>query len=123
MRLKKVLYCASLVFLFSCPVTGLAAVPEKTYQISEEQLTQLETVFQNLKVAQNEQEQQIEMLKSQLIESETAIRQSETLLQKANESLKESAAEAKMEHDRLERQRNMWAAFALIAVGAAIAYR
>lgn len=123
MHLKKVLYCASLVFLFSCPVTGLAAEPEKTYQISEEQLTQLETVFQNLKVVQNEQEQQIKMLKSQLIESETAIRQSETSLQKANRSLQESAAEAKREHDRLERQRNMWAAFALIAVGAVIANR
>ena len=121
MHLKKVLYCASLVFLFSCPVTGLAAVPEKTYQISEEQLTRLETVFQNLKVAQNEQEQQIEMLKSQLIESETAIRQSETSLQKANESLKESAAEAKRKNDRLERQRDAWAVIAAACICVSIA--
>lgn len=115
MHLKKVLYYAVLVFLFSCPVTGLAAEPEKTYQVSEEQLTQLETVFQNLKVVQNEQEQQIKMLKSQLIESETAIRQSETSLQKANQSLQESAAEAKRTHNRLKRQRIIWGCVGLIA--------
>ena len=118
MQLKRVLYILLLACCFSVPVTGWAAEP--SYTVTETQLTQLETIFRQLKTQQQEQVQQIETLKTQLTASETAIKQSQTSLSKANQSLQVSAAEAKRTRDRLERQRNTWAVFAIIAVGAAI---
>ena len=113
MRLKKVFYIFALLSLFSAPVTGWAEEP--TYTVTETQLTQLESIFQQLRTAQTEQEQQIETLRIQLTESETAIRQSQTSLQKANQSLQESAEEAKRTRDRLKRQRIIWGCVGLIA--------
>lgn len=118
MRLKRVLYASLLACLFSAPVTGSAQEP--TYTMTEAELTKLEDIFNRLKTAQTEQEKQIEALKSQLTESEAAIKQSETSLTRANESLKKSAAEAKRTQERLERQRNTWAAAAIVAVFAAM---
>lgn len=118
MHWKKVLYAVLLAFLFSAPVTGADAEP--TYQITEAELTQLETVFQQLKTVQQKQEKQIDALKIQLTESEAAIKQSETSLTRANESLKVSADEAKRTQQRIERQRDTWAAAAIAAALTAI---
>lgn len=112
MRIKGILYTLLLACCFSVPVTGWAEEP--TYQVTAAQLTQLESIFQQLRTAQTEQAQQIKTLKTQLTASENQIRQSQTSLQKANQSLQESAEEAKRTHDRLERQRDTWAAAAVL---------
>lgn len=117
MPLKRVLYVVLLASLFSAPVTGVDA----SYQMTETELTQLEAIFNQLRTAQQEQEKQIELLKSRLKKSETAIRQSENSLTQANKSLQESAAEAKRTRDRLERQRDTWAVVAILALGVAAA--
>lgn len=119
MGLRKVLFTSALLLCFSAPVTGWAA---DMYQITGTELTQLENIFSQLKTEQQEQEKQIEMLKSQLTKSETAIKQSESSLQKANKSLQESVDEAKREHDRLKRQRDTWAILAGLALGIAIVH-
>lgn len=109
---KNVLLVSVLALCFSAPVTGWAEEP--TYTVTETQLTQLESIFQQLKTQQQQQAQQIKTLKTQLTASENQIRQSQTSLQKANQSLQESAEEAKRTHDRLERQRDTWAAAAVL---------
>ena len=73
MRLKKVFYIFALLSLFSAPVTGWAEEP--TYTVTETQLTQLESIFQQLKTQQQQQAQQIKTLKTQLTASENQIRQ------------------------------------------------
>lgn len=118
MRIKGILYTLLLACCFSAPVTGWAEEP--TYQVTAAQLTQLESIFQQLRTAQTEQAKQIETLRVQLTASETAIRQSQDSLQKANQSLQESAEEAKRTHDRLERQRDTWALLSALAIGVAL---
>lgn len=113
MRIKGILYTLLLACCFSAPVTGWAEEP--TYQITAAQLTQLESIFQQLKTQQQQQAQQIKTLKTQLTASENQIRQSQDSLQKANQSLQESAEEAKRTHDRLKRQRIIWGCVGLIA--------
>ena len=135
MHIKKVFYISSLLFLLVVPVTGWAA--ETTYIVTEQELTELSTTFAQLDSKQKQQqdllakqEKQLKMLQEQLKTSKEEISSSqrsvETLkssLSEANRSLQESAAEAKRKNDRLRRQRDTWAAFAVIAVGAAIAHR
>lgn len=108
---------------------------EAAYTVTDQQLTQLETVFSQLKEQQlrqeeilNQQKNQIEMLRNQLAESQTAMENSRKQLQvsenslaEANQSLQKSAEEAKRTQKRLERQRDIWATIAAITVGAAIA--
>ena len=101
---------------------------EAAYTVTDQQLTQLEEVFYQLKNKQsqqetllNQQESQIGMLKKQLNESQTAIENSQESMKKlreslneANQSLQKSAEEAKRTQKRLERQRNTWAFAAII---------
>ena len=117
MFLRKVLFIFALLLCFSVPVTGWAA---DTYQMTETELTQLEDIFNQLRTAQQQQEQQIETLKNQLTESAKKIEQSQISLDKANQSLAKSAEENKRNQKRLERQRNTWASFAVIVLGASI---
>ena len=135
MHIKKVFYISALLCLLVAPVTGWAA--ETTYIVTEQELTELSTTFAQLDSKQKQQqdllakqEKQLKMLQEQLKTSKEEISNSqrsvETLkssLAEANRSLHESAAEAKRKNDRLRRQRDTWAAFAVIAVGAAIAHR
>ena len=114
--------------LFASPLFCGSASAEETYQMTEDQLTQLEEVFDQLKNKQsqqetllNQQESQIGMLKKQLNESQTAIENSQESMKKlreslneANQSLQQSAEEAKRTQKRLERQRNTWAFAAII---------
>lgn len=135
MHIRGILYMLCLACCFSLPVTISAAEP--TYQVTEQELTELSTIFAKLDSKQKQQqdllakqEKQLKMLQEQLKTSKEEISNSqrsvETLkssLDEANRSLQESAAEAKRKNDRLRRQRDTWAAFAVIAVGAAIAHR
>lgn len=129
MRLKRVLYIALLVFLFSVPVTGADAA----YQMTEQEMIQLEDIFSQLESRQkqqrtllNQQAEQLMKLNTQLEISQKEIETSkqstealQTSLQKANKSLQASAEKEKKEHDLLERQRDMWAtAFVLVAIWA-----
>ena len=118
MRLKKVFYIFVLLSLFSVPGTGWAADP--MYTVTEQELTQLEGIFNQLKTRQQEQAQQIETLKTQLTQSEQEIKRSQDSLNKANQSLQQSAEETKRTHDRLERQRDTWAVVAAIVLGVAV---
>ena len=124
----------SLLFSFWLVLCGSVSVGA-TYTVTDQQLTQLETVFSQLREQQrrqeeilNQQKNQIEMLGNQLAESQTAMENSKKQLQvsenslaEANQSLQKSAEEAKRTQKRLERQRDIWATIAAITVGAAIA--
>lgn len=106
----------------------------ETYQVTEAQLTTLEQTFSQLKQKQIEQEalltlqkNQIETLKKQLMESQTAMNSSQesltalnSSLTAANESLAKYAEEQKRAQDRLKQQRSIWAAVAAMAIGYAL---
>lgn len=123
----------SLLFALSLPAGALGA----DYTVTEEQLTSLEQVFQELKTEQETQQKlltgqkaQIEMLKNQLKTSDAemkksakALKEAETQLAEANQSLAKYADNAKRTKQRLERQRDLWAILAAITVGAAVARR
>lgn len=133
--LKNVLYMLSLSCFLSVPGIGWAEEP--TYQMTEAELTELETIFDRLKTQQEqqtnllrEQSEQIKTLKIQLATSETQIKSSrnqlqevETKLNAANQSLAAYAKEEKRTRARLERQRDTWAVFAAVTVGFALARR
>ncbi len=132
MCLKNVFYVSVLLLLFSAPVTISAAEP--TYQMTDQELTELSMIFEQLESRQKQQEalltQQVEQLttlqgqletsKKQISSSQTEMQKLQTSLRRANQSLQESSDEAKRAHDRLERQRNMWAVVAAIVLGVAV---
>lgn len=132
MHIRGILYMLCLACCFSLPVTISAAEP--TYQVTEQELTELSTIFAKLDSRQKQQEalltqqaeqlttlrEQLETSKKQISSSQKEMQKLQTSLVAANQSLQVSAAEAKRTRDRLERQRNTWAVFAIIAVGAAI---
>lgn len=128
----KKFFCALLLaLLFSAPGTGWAA---NQYTMTSQELATLENIFSQLSNRQSEQQRllteqtaQIETLQQQLETSrkeiETSKRSTEALqssLQRANASLQKSAKEQKKEHDRLTRQRNTWAAAAVILIISAV---
>lgn len=108
------------LFLLACLSASGTTSAAETYQVTEEQLSELETVFQTLKTQQEEQQTQIETLKKQLTLSETSIAESETQLAKANQFLKESAEQSKRTEKRLKRQRAIWMIVAGVAAGYSI---
>lgn len=130
MRLKEVLYIALLVCLFSVPATGA----EAAYQMTEQEMTQLEDIFNRLETKQkqqqallNRQAEQLAKLNTQLKTSQTEIESSrkatvtlQNSLDAANESLQKSAQEAKRTQKRIERQRDTWAVVAAIVLGVSI---
>lgn len=127
MRIKKVFYIFALLSLFSAPVTGWAEEP--TYTVTEQELTELSTIFAQLDSRQKQQEAlltqqaeqlttlraQLETSKKQISSSQTEMQKLQTSLDAANQSLQTSAAEAKRTHDRLKRQRIIWGCVGLIA--------
>lgn len=126
-NIKSVLLMSALLFCFSVPVTTSAQDP--TYQITDQELETLSTIFTQLDSKQkrqetllNQQEKQLETLNTQLKTSQTEIESSrkavetlQTSLSEANESLQKSAAEAKNTQKRIERQRDTWAVAAIAA--------
>lgn len=133
MHLRKVLFISASLLCFSAPATGWAA---GTYQMTPQELTQLENIFSQLSEKQKQQQEllteqtaQIETLQTQLATSQKEIETSkqstealQTSLQQANESLQESAAEAKSELDRLKRQRDTWAILVSLVLGIALVH-
>lgn len=132
-HLKEVLYISLLVFFFS--VLGIfSASAATTYQVTDSELTELSEIFSQLSSKQTEQQKllteqtkRIEMLQIQLATSQKEIEISkqstealQTSLTAANQSLQESAAEAKREHERLKRQRDTWALLSALAIGVAL---
>lgn len=120
---------------------GSASQAEEMYQISENELTQLETNLQTLKAHSQERQkvlteqatllnQQKETIKKQASElsslkkeieiSKAANEETKKSLESANQSLIELEKEARHKVQVKARQRNIWAAVAVIAVGAAI---
>lgn len=130
MRLRKALYIVLLACLFSVPATGA----EAAYQMTAQEMTQLEDIFSQLSSKQTEQqgllteqEEQLAKLNTQLKTSQTEIEKSkkatatlQTSLTAANESLQKSAQEAKRTQKRIERQRDTWAVVAAIVLGVSI---
>lgn len=130
MRLRKALYIVLLACLFSVPATGA----EAAYQMTAQEMTQLEDIFSQLSSKQTEQQglltkqtEQLTTLNEQLTTSkreieisQQAVETLQTSLDAANQSLKASAAEAKRTQQRIEWQRDTWAVVAAIVLGISI---
>lgn len=128
-HLKKPLCGLLLVSALFCWAPTCSAA--ETYQVTEDQLTTLEQTFSQLKQKQIEQEalltlqkNQIETLKKQLMESQTAMNSSQDSLTalnisltKANESFQKYVEEQEAEKNRLRQQRTIWTAVAALAAG------
>lgn len=122
--LLSLLWCFAPLFIASCEAA----------EITEQEITILETNLTKLETLNNQSQQELVTLKAQLTESQEALakakQQSETLaqqlqdlknnsdyqeklLQSVNESLKEYEQEMKAKQNRLEMQRNI--AYTIIA--------
>ena len=119
-------------WLFLAPGTCSAS---GMYQITEQELSQLETNLRmleqisqtqkteltRLKEALTKSEQELATLKSQLTTSAEQLTTAQTSLSNANKLLQEYAAEAKRERLRIKAQRNGWIAATILAcIGLAI---
>lgn len=133
-----------LLFLFVCLLwlaSGSGTRAEEMYQISESELTTLETNLQTLKAHSQErqkvlteqatllnqqketikkQAEELRRLKKEIVISKTANKETQKSLLRANRFLTELEKEARHKVQVKARQRNIWAAVAVIAVGAAI---
>lgn len=100
------------------------------YTITTEELTRLETIFNQLESNNNEQgkklerasellqksEKQIQLLNEKLTIAEQSINQAQNSLEKVNKSFSEYERESKKEKNRLTWQRNLFAGIALYAI-------
>lgn len=119
--------CVLLLLLALCflpALCGSSVQAEAMYQISEGELTQLETNLNQLaknnetkqqllteqKTQLTEANQQLEIVKKELIASKSLNEQTQKSLDKANQSLNELEKEAKKKIRVKTRQRNMWIA-------------
>lgn len=107
-------------------VCGSTAQAETMYQISESELTALETDLNQLQKNNAskrdllvEQKTQLETAQKELTESKSQNAATQKLLENANQSLQELEDEAKKEIETKTRQRNLWI---IIAGGALYAY-
>lgn len=107
-------------------VCGSTAQAETMYQISESELTALETDLNQLQKSNAskrdllvEQKTQLETAQKELTESKSQNAATQKLLENANQSLQELEDEAKKEIETKTRQRNLWI---IIAGGALYAY-
>lgn len=124
-----------LALCFLPALCGSSVQAEAMYQISEGELTQLETNLNQLaknnetkqqllteqKTQLTEANQQLEIVKKELIASKSLNEQTQKSLGRANQSLKELEQEAKRKIRVKTRQRNMWISIAAICAAAAIA--
>lgn len=139
-KLKNICFASCLALLLALPAATYAS--EKTYQVTETELGELESNLTKLEKVNEEQKKNSETLKTELTASQTKLKKAETesvrlseqltglrktateqeaLLEKANQSLAEYAKEEKKEKERLKRQRNAAWCVAAVAVGAYIA--
>jgi len=101
---------------FSAPYSGYAeAVPQKMYQISETELTQLELNLATLKnhnKTYNEelkkQQMKLNLLHKELETWQAKSKTTELLLQNANSSFELYAKEEKSKIEKAKRQRNLY---------------
>ncbi|WP_444216934.1 hypothetical protein [Dialister hominis] len=119
--------CVLLLLLALCflpALCGSSVQAEAMYQISEGELTQLETNLNQLaknnetkqqllteqKTQLSEANQQLEIVKKELIASKNLNEATQKSLERANQSLTELEKEAKKKIRVKTRQRNMWIA-------------
>lgn len=112
---KRLCICL-LAFSFSL-VGGSISQAEEMYQISESELTRLETNLDELSKSNTtkqklltEQQKQLETAQTELAESKKTNAETRKLLASANQSLKELEDEAKGKIEVKTRQRNLWIA-------------
>lgn len=138
-KLKSICFASCLALLLALPVASYAS--EKTYQVTETELGELEDNLNQLQKVNEEQKKNSETLKTELTESQTKLRKAETesvrlseqliglkktaieqeaLLEKANQSLAEYAKEEKKEKERLRLQRDLGWGVAILAAAAYI---
>lgn len=96
---------------------GSTSQAEEMYQISESELTQLETNLDELTKSNatkqdllTEQQKQLETAQTELVESKKTNAETRKLLESANQSLKELEDEAKKDIETKTQQRNLWIA-------------
>ena len=101
--------------LFCAFLPGLQVQAETMYQISESELTMLETNLDELTKSNatkqdllTEQQKQLETAQTELAESKKTNAETRKLLESANRSLKELEDEAKKDIETKNRQRNLW---------------
>ena len=109
-----------LFLLLACSfwlLAGSISRAETMYQISESELTQLETNLDELTKSNatkqdllTEQQKQLETAQTELAESKKTNAETRKLLESANQSLKELEDEAKKDIETKTRQRNLWIA-------------
>lgn len=111
---KCIVFSAVLLF---CLSVGSASQAEEMYQISESELTALETNLDELTKSNatkqdllTEQQKQLETAQTELAESKKTNAETRKLLASANQSLKELEDEAKKDIETKTRQRNLWIA-------------
>ena len=110
-RLRRVLPYLLLFFL----LPSVCQAAEKTYQVPETELVQLETSLRRLQEiaakSRNEsetQKSQLTELKNQLGEAEILLTKQKTSLETANELLKQYEEEQKKMKQRMKRERTVW---------------
>ena len=96
-------------------LAGSISQAETMYQISESELTQLETNLDELEKSNTnkqdlltEQKKQLETAQTELAESKKTNAETRKLLESANQSLQELEDEAKKVIETKTRQRNLW---------------
>lgn len=135
---KGLILSAVLLSLWLSPLfCGSHVRAEVQYTISETELTQLEQNFTTLeqhskdkkilldKQAKqlNEAQEQLKIANEQIKKSQALNEQMQNSLEKASQYLKEYEREAARKIKIKTRQRNMWIAISVVAVGAAISRR
>lgn len=106
-------YVFLLCFLWLLPTSSFAA--EKTYQMTEAELVQLETNLNRLEMIAQEsknesekQKSQLTVLKSQLGEADSLLMKQKASLENANKLLKQYEEEQKKAKRHLKRERTVW---------------
>ncbi len=108
------------ICLLACSLwlaAGSTLQAETMYQISESELTALDTNLDDLEKSNankqdllTEQRKQLETAQTELAESKKTNAETRKLLESANQSLKELEDEAKKDIETKTRQRNLWIA-------------
>ena len=106
------------ICLLACSLwlaAGSTSQAEEMFQISESELTSLETNLDELEKSNankqdllTEQRRQLETAQTELAESKKTNAETRKLLESANQSLKELEDEAKKDIETKTRQRNLW---------------
>ena len=135
---KGFILSAVLLSLWLSPLfCGSSVQAERVYTISETELTQLEmnltTLAQHSKDKSilldkqakqlNEAQEQLKIANEQIKKSQALNEQTQNSLERANQYLKEYEKKAERKIKIKTRQRNMWMAISVVAVGAAISRR